>query len=71
MGETIGHFNTAWARLRQRWDVTKGLWNDFVRWRFELERWSPLERQVQATQREMDRLAAVLAQVQRTKLKPK
>jgi len=65
MGEPVDHLSTAWARLRQRWDVTSGLWNDLVRWRFQFERWSPLERQVQMTQREMERLAAVLAQVQR------
>ncbi len=51
--------------LRQRWEESKTLWNDPVRWDFEKRRWQPLEQQTQATLKEMERLADVLAKAQR------
>ena len=56
----------AWKRLRLRWQETISLWNDPVRWDFEKEYWTPLETQVPITQREMERLAQVIAQARRS-----
>ncbi|MBM4467317.1 MAG: hypothetical protein FJ014_17485 [Chloroflexi bacterium] len=56
----------AFRTLRQRWEVTTSVWNDPVRWNFEKEYWTPLEMQVPATQREMERLAQVIAQARRS-----
>ena len=62
---TSVELHDAWRRLNQRWEDAKSLWNDPVRWSFEKEHWAPLEGQLQATQREMERLAQVIAQAQR------
>jgi len=69
----MGNLNTsraelqeAWQRVRQRWQETTPLWNDPVRWQFEQEFWQPLERQVPATLKEMERLARVIAQARRS-----
>ena len=48
--------------LRQRWSDTQSVWNDPVSRAFEQEYLVPLENQTQATQREMERLAQVIAQ---------
>jgi uncharacterized protein YukE len=63
---TTGQLDSAFKTLRQRLEETKALWNDPVRRRFEKEHWTPLESQVQATQREMERLAQVIAQARRS-----
>ncbi|MBC7264335.1 MAG: hypothetical protein H5T64_08235 [Chloroflexi bacterium] len=55
----------AWQRLRQRWEETKAMWNDPVRWQFEREFWQPLESQVPIILKEMERLAQVIAQARR------
>lgn len=55
----------AWQRLRQRWQETTTIWSDSVGQQFEREFWQPLETQVAATQREMERLAYVIAQARR------
>jgi hypothetical protein len=55
-----------WQRLRQRWQGTTALWNDPMRWQFEQEFWQPLEVQVPATLKEMERLAGVIAQARRS-----
>jgi hypothetical protein len=57
---------TAWRRLCQAWEDAKAVWNDPVRWSFEKEHWTPLEQQVPAVQREMERLAQVIAQARRS-----
>ncbi len=59
---THGQLQQAWQQLRQQWQKTAALWNDPVRWQFEREFWQPLEREVPATIREMDRLAQVISQ---------
>jgi len=56
----------AWQLLRQRWQGTTVLWNDPMRWQFEREFWQPLEDQVPVTLREMEQLAKVIAQAQRS-----
>jgi hypothetical protein len=66
MTERNVELQEAWQRLRQRWADTAAVWNDPVRWDFEKQYWQPLEAQVQATQREMERLAQVIAQAQRS-----
>lgn len=65
LGATQARLLEAFQRVRQRWEDVKAVWNDQVRWSFEKEYWTPLEGQVQATQREMERLAQVIAQAQR------
>ncbi len=66
LSPTVTQLDSAWRVLRQRWEGAKSLWNDPVRWNFEKEHWAPLEGQVQATQREMERLAQVITQAQRS-----
>lgn len=66
LNNTSVELRDIWQRLNQRWEEAKALWNDPVRWSFEKEHWTPLEGQVQATQREMARLAQVIAQAQRS-----
>ncbi|MBS1252572.1 MAG: hypothetical protein MAG451_01613 [Anaerolineales bacterium] len=63
-----------WPGFNDNGDLPPGIhravltvvWNDPVRRRFEKEYWMPLERQVQATQREMERLARVISQARRS-----
>jgi len=55
----------AFQRLRQRWEEAKTLWNDPVRWDFEKRHWQLLERETQATLKEMDRLAQTIVRARR------
>jgi hypothetical protein len=66
LNSTAAELQEAWRRLCQRWTDTAAVWNDPVRWDFEKQYWQPLEAQTQATQREMERLAQVIAQAQRS-----
>lgn len=66
LGSTVTQLDSIWRVLRQRWEHAKTLWNDPVRWSFEKDHWVPLENQVQATQREMERVAQVISQAQRS-----
>jgi hypothetical protein len=66
LSTTIAQLDAAFRTLAQRWEDTKSLWNDPVRWNFEKEYWTPLEKQTQATQREMERIAQVIAQARRS-----
>ncbi|MBM3127946.1 MAG: hypothetical protein FJ009_04830 [Chloroflexi bacterium] len=66
LGSTATDLHTNWRRLCQKWEYTKTLWSDSVRRGFEDDYWTPLEKQTQATQREMERLAQVIAQAQRS-----
>ena len=66
LSTTITQLDTAFQTLRQRWEHTKALWNDSVRRGFEDDYWTPLEKQTQTTQREMERLAQVISQAQRS-----
>lgn len=63
---TITQLGSAGKVLRQRWEDTTAVWNDPVRWSFEKEHWTPLDEQAQATQREMEQLARVIAQARRS-----
>jgi hypothetical protein len=66
LSSMLDQLNSALLVLRQRWEHTKTLWNDSVRRGFEDDYWTPLEKQTQATQREMEKLAQVIAQAQRS-----
>ncbi len=55
----------AFRRVQQRWEHTKDLWNDPVRWKFEKDHWEPLEKETEVTLGEMERLADVLAKARR------
>jgi len=64
------NLNTAWTELnsslktlREHWQEAKAQWNDPVRDDFEEHYWVPLETQVRATLRGIERLNPVLAKV--------
>jgi hypothetical protein len=63
---TVAQFDSNWRILRQHWEDIKPIWNDPVRWNFDKEYWTPLETQALAVQNEMERLAQVIAQAQRS-----
>jgi hypothetical protein len=50
--------------LRLKWDETRVVWTDAVRRDFDENLWQPLEAQVEATHRALDRLAAIVAQAE-------
>lgn len=56
--------HSALKDLRLKWQETQLIWNDSVRRDFEENLWSPLETQVEAAHRALDRLAAIVAQAQ-------
>ncbi len=56
--------NSALKTMRLRWDEVKTDWNDSVSRDFEESHWEPLEAQVIATLRAIDRLSPVLAKAQ-------
>jgi len=66
LSTAIAQLDSGWKTLRQRWEDTTAVWNDPVRWSFEKEHWTPLDAQAQATQREMEQLAQVIAQARRS-----
>lgn len=49
--------------LRAHWEAVEGVWKDSVRRDFEDNYWKPLEPEIHATLRGIDRLAQVLQQV--------
>ena len=59
---TSSQIESGCKTLQQRWSDTQSAWTDPVSRAFEQEYLLPLESQVQATQREMERLAQVIAQ---------
>ena len=62
---TLATHAAAWKLLQARWDATGETWTDRVHDEFAGHYWQPLEQQTQAAQREMERLAQVIAQAQR------
>lgn len=54
--------NEDWQRVQRRWHETTQVWDDSIRRQFEREFWQPLEAQISATQREMERLANEISQ---------
>ena len=66
LSSTAADLQTDWRRLWQKWENVKTQWNDSVRRGFEDDYWTPLEKQAQAVQREMERLAQVIAKAQRS-----
>ncbi len=66
LNTAISRLDAAWQTLQQRWNDTKAVWNDPVRRSFEQEYWAPLERQMPAVQRELERLAQVVAAARRS-----
>jgi hypothetical protein len=57
--------NKALKELRLRWGEVSEDWQDTVREEFETDHLVPLETQVLATLRALDRLAPILAKAQR------
>jgi hypothetical protein len=53
-------------RLCQRWHETTQIWDDHVRRQFEKEFWQPLDAQMTATERELERLARVVSNAHRS-----
>jgi hypothetical protein len=56
--------HSALKDLRLKWQETQLIWNDSVRRDFDENLWQPLETQVEAAHRALDRLAAIVAQAQ-------
>ena len=57
--------NDALKNMRILWEETKSGWKDAVSQEFDERYWTPLDNQVVATLRAMDRLAPILARAQR------
>jgi hypothetical protein len=64
--------NTGWTELnyalktlQEHWEQMKTQWDDAVRQAFEEQFWLPLESQVRATLRGIERLAPVLLKMQK------
>lgn len=66
LDQAINHLESNWKALNLRWEETKKVWTDLVRRDFEKEYWDALAQQVPATQREMERLAQVIAGARRS-----
>jgi len=60
LNASISVLDDAQKCLHQRWEETKLVWNDPVRWSFERKYWEPLAKQTQVTQRELEQLAAII-----------
>lgn len=56
----------AWQRLKLRWEESKEIWDDPVRWQFERDFWLLLEKEMSDTLQEMEHLAQVIAQAWRS-----
>jgi hypothetical protein len=63
---TISRLESEWKALALRWEETKKVWTDLVRRDFEKEYWETLAPQPPAVQREMERLAQVIAGARRS-----
>jgi hypothetical protein len=57
--------NSSMKELRVSWEETKTHWDDTVQQEFEKNLWDPLEQQVRATLRGIERLAPALAKLRR------
>jgi len=66
LNTAISHLETEWKALALRWEETKKVWTDLVRRDFEKEYWEALAPQPPAVQREMERLAQVIAGAKRS-----
>jgi hypothetical protein len=60
-----GKLSLILKELRLRWDETRAVWNDPVSQAFEDNHYTPLEMQLLATLRELDRLALAIDQARR------
>ena len=60
-----GKLNLALKELRARWEETRAYWNDPVSQAFDENHYTPLEMQVLATLRGIDRLARELDQAKK------
>jgi hypothetical protein len=56
----------SFQRMCQRWEGSKAVWNDRVRWDFEKNYWTPLDSQTQVVLKEMERLAQIISQARRS-----
>lgn len=65
LGAGIRQLDSSWQALRQRWEITRPLWNDAVTRDFERDLWALLAAQVPATQQELAKLADVIGKAQR------
>ena len=60
-----GKLNLALKALRQRWGETQAQWSDPVSQAFDENHYQPLEGQLLATLRALDRLAQILDQARK------
>ncbi len=62
----ISRLESEWKALALRWEETKKVWTDLVGRDFEREYWESFAPQPPAVQREMERLAQVIAGARRS-----
>jgi hypothetical protein len=60
----MAQLHSALKDLRMLWQETKSDWKDPVQRDFEINHWEPLESQVMAALREMDRLSVTLYRIE-------
>jgi len=65
LDSSIEQLGTAWKVLHSHWSDTQPLWNDPVSQRFEKHYLALFEAQTQATLKELQGLAQVIAEAQR------
>ena len=61
------NFVSSWQQLQQRWQQTIDMWDDSVRYQFERDFWKPLETEITATRRELERLDDVITSIRHNK----
>jgi len=66
LNTAIFQLETEWKALTLCWEETKTVWTDLVRRDFEEEYWEALAPRPPAVQREMERLAQVIAGARRS-----
>ena len=63
--EGVAKLKSALKVTRLSWDETEALWQDEVRRNFEEKHFVPLENQIEATLREVQRMAEVLGKAEK------
>jgi len=60
-------FVNSWQQLQQRWQETIDMWDDSVSHKFERDFWQPLEIEMAATRRELERLDDFITSIRHNK----
>jgi hypothetical protein len=65
LNQSVSQLDAALTVLRQRWNAAHAVWDDAVARGFERDVWQAIESQARAAERQMERLAQVIAQAER------